>query len=102
MIERWGALVVRRALPVLIVGLILTGVAVAFGLGLEDKLSDGGFDDQKSESARELTLERDTFGNKTIDAIAVYTSKTHVATDRAFKVQLDATLGRIPQAKVSS
>jgi uncharacterized membrane protein YdfJ with MMPL/SSD domain len=102
MIERWGALVVRRALPVLIVGLILTGVAVAFGLGLEDKLSNGGFDDQKSEAARELTLERDTFGNRTIDAIAVYTSKDHVATDRAFKRQLDATLGRIPQAKVSS
>jgi len=102
MIERWGALVVRRALVVLIIGLILAGVSVAFGVGLEDKLSNGGFDDPKSEATRELVLERDTFGNKTIDAIAVYTSADLVATDAAFQQELTATLDAIPQDKVTS
>ena len=102
MIERWGALVVRRALVVLIIGLILTGVSVALGLGLEDKLSNGGFDDPKSEATRELVLERETFGNKTIDAIAVYTSTDLVATDEAFQQELAATLGAVPQDKVTS
>ena len=43
MIERWGALVVRRALVVLLVGLGITAAAAIAGIGLEDKLSAGGF-----------------------------------------------------------
>jgi uncharacterized membrane protein YdfJ with MMPL/SSD domain len=102
MIERWGAFVARRALAILLVGLVLAGVAVAFGIGLEDKLSNGGFDDPASESARELALEQDTFGNRAVDAIAIYTSADHVAADPEFESAVKATLGRIDPTQVTS
>jgi uncharacterized membrane protein YdfJ with MMPL/SSD domain len=102
MIERWGAFVVRRALAVLLLGVVVTGISVVFGIGLEDELSNGGFDDPASESTRELTLERDTFGNRSIDAIAIYTSKDLVATDAAFRTAVDTTLAKIEKDKVTA
>ncbi|NHA01326.1 hypothetical protein G5V59_19775 [Nocardioides sp. W3-2-3] len=41
MIERWGALVVRRAIVVLLVGLGITAAAAIAGIGLEDKARRG-------------------------------------------------------------
>ncbi len=102
MIERWGAVVVRRALVVLLVGLGLTFAAGFAGLGLEDKLSAGGFDDPDSEAARELALERDTFGNRAVDAIAIFSSDELSATDPEFRRQLDATLAAVPKDQVTS
>jgi uncharacterized membrane protein YdfJ with MMPL/SSD domain len=102
MIERWGALVVRRAVAVLLIGLGIAAAAVFAGVGLEDKLSSGGFDDPGSEATQELRLERETFGNKSIDAIAIYSSDDLVATDPEFKAQFDATMAAVPKDKVSS
>lgn len=102
MIERWGQVLVRRALAVLLVGLALTFAAGFAGIGLEDKLSNGGFDDPASEATRELTLERDAFGNKSIDAIAIFSSDELSATDPEFRAQLDATLAGVPKDQVSS
>ena len=42
--------------------------------GSSTHLSQGGFDDPDSESARELQPERDIFGNQNIDVVAIYTS----------------------------
>jgi uncharacterized membrane protein YdfJ with MMPL/SSD domain len=85
MIERWGAFVARRALAVLLAGLVVAVAAGAYGFGVFDHLSQGGFDDKGSESARELQAERDTFGNQNIDVVAIYTSKELVATDAEFR-----------------
>jgi trehalose monomycolate/heme transporter len=102
MIERWGAVVVRRAVAILLIGLGISAAAMVAGIGLEDKLSIGGFDDPQSEATQELTLERETFGNQSIDAIAIYSSDDLVASDPEFKAQLDDTLAQIPPDKVSS
>ncbi len=102
MIERWGGVVVRRAVAVLLVGLGITAAAMFAGLGLEDKLSSGGFDDPSSESAQELTQERDAFGNNAIDAIAIFTSDDQVVSDPAFKAELEKTLESVPAERVSS
>ncbi|GAB2972752.1 MMPL family transporter [Nocardioides montaniterrae] len=102
MIERWGALVVRRAVAILLVAMALTAGAVVAGIGLEDKLSSGGFDDPSSQSAHELDLERSTFGNRSIDVIAIFTDEDATATDRAFRSAVEATLGRIPADDVTS
>ena len=51
----------RRALAVLLIGVLLTLGAGAFGAGVFDSLSQGGFDDASSESARELDAEREAF-----------------------------------------
>ncbi len=102
MIERWGRMVVRRAVVVLLVGLGITAAAMFAGVGLEDKLSSGGFDDPSSESAQELTKERDAFGNRSIDAIAIFTSADQVVSDPAFQAELEATLASVPAERVSS
>ncbi|WP_408897120.1 MMPL family transporter [Nocardioides sp. R1-1] len=102
MIERWGALVVRRAVAVLLVGLGLTGLAAVAGLGLEDKLSAGGFDDPGTESARELALERETFGNRSIDAIVIFSSDDRAVADEDFRAEVERTVAAIPDDSVVS
>ena len=88
MIERWGAFVARRALAVLLAGIALVLLAGAYGAGVFDSLSQGGFDDPGSESRRELVAEQDNFGNKSADVVAIYSSA-------------DLTAGRpgVPQAR---
>lgn len=102
MIERWGALVVRRALAVLLVALGVTALAAIAGVGLEDKLSAGGFDDPGTESARELALERETFGNRSIDAIVIFSSDDEEAASPAFQAEVQRTVAAIPQDSVVS
>src|SRR5436190_6675681 len=102
MIERWGGVVVRRAVVVLLVGLGITAAALFAGIGLEDKLSSGGFDDPSSESAQELTQERATFGNQSIDVIAIFTSDEEVVSDAGFRSAVDATLAAVPADRVTS
>jgi trehalose monomycolate/heme transporter len=102
MIERWGALVVRRALAVLLVGLGIAAAAAVAGVGLEDKLSAGGFDDPASEGSRELALERETFGNQSIDTIIIFTSEDQQAADPAFRAEVEQTLAGVPDGIVAS
>ncbi len=102
MIERWGAVVVRRAVVVLLVGLGITAAALFAGIGLEDKLSAGGFDDPASESSQELTKEREAFGNKAIDVVAIFTSEDQVVSDPAFRAEVEATLAAAPDDRVTS
>ena len=93
MIERWGAFVARRALAVLLAGVAVTIAAGAYGFGVFDHLSQGGFDDAQSESARELAAERETFGNQNVDVIAIYSSPDHVASDPAFREGVEQVVG---------
>jgi RND superfamily putative drug exporter len=102
MIERWGGVVVRRAVVVLVVGLILTAAAAIAGVGLEDKLSAGGFDDTSSQSARELAQERATFGNRSIDVVAIFTDEHATVASKAFRSAVEATLARVPRSDVTS
>jgi len=102
MIERWGGVVVRRAVVVLLVGLLATILAGASGIGLEDKLANGGFDDPATESTRQLDLERETFGNRSVDAIAIFSSDDQVATEPAFRAEVEETLAGLPQEDISS
>ncbi len=102
MIERWGGLVVRRAVAVLLIGLGITALAGIAGLGLENKLSAGGFDDAATQSARELDLERATFGNRSIDAILIFSSPDEKASDPAFQAEVERTVASIPKDAVVS
>ncbi len=102
MVERWGAWVVKRALAVLAIGLVAIAVSGYIGVGLEDKLSGGGFDDPATESSKELSAERDAFGNNSIDAITIYTSEELNVTDPTFQAEVEETLAAIPDEKVTS
>ncbi|WP_148612404.1 MMPL family transporter [Nocardioides rubriscoriae] len=102
MIDRWGALVARRARAVLVLGLLVTLGAAAYGVGVFGALSQGGFDDPQSESARELALERDTFGNRSVDVVAIYSSPTLTADDPAFRQAVADVVAAIPAQAVAS
>ncbi|GAB3857231.1 MMPL family transporter [Nocardioides maradonensis] len=86
----------------LLVGLILTAAAAVAGTGLENKLSAGGFDDPSSQSAKELDVERATFGNRSVDVVAIFTDRDAVVSSRAFRSAVEATLSRVPAADVTS
>ncbi|MDO9457899.1 MMPL family transporter [Nocardioides sp.] len=102
MIDRWGALVARRARAVLLLGLLVTVGAAAYGVGVFDALSQGGFDDPGSESARELALEQDTFGNRGVDVVAIFSSETLTADDPAFRSAVEDVVAGIPDDAVAS
>jgi RND superfamily putative drug exporter len=87
---------------VLALGLLATVLAGVFGLGVFDSLGQGGFNDPKSEASRELTQEQDVFGNKSVDLVAIYTSKDLTVSDPEFKTQVDQTLARIPAGSTTS
>src|SRR6478735_9350247 len=101
MIERWGAFVARRALAVLLAGLAVAVAAGAYGFGVFDHLSQGGFDDQGSESARELVAERDTFGNQGVDVVAIYSSPDLVASDPAFRAGVEQVVAGLAPGTTS-
>ena len=106
MIERWGALIVRRAVVVLLVGLGVVVAAGIAGIGLEDKLGAGGFDDPGTESSRELALERDTFGNRSVDAVIIFSEgdgdDATAAADPSFREEVESTVDGFPEGAVVS
>ncbi|HYF72749.1 MAG TPA: MMPL family transporter, partial [Nocardioides sp.] len=102
MIERWGGLVARRAWSVLLAGIALTLVAGAYGSGVFDSLSQGGFDDPGSESSRELAAEADTFGNRSVDVVAIYSSDELTAADPEFRSAVADVLASLPAGTTAS
>jgi RND superfamily putative drug exporter len=102
MMERWGALVARRALAILLAGLALVIAAGVYGFGVFDHLAQGGFDDPDSESSRELAMERETFGNRTVDAVAIYSSDELTARSPEFRAEVARTLDEIPEGTTST
>ena len=94
--ERWAALVARRAGAVLALGVLLTVVAAAFGAGVFGSLSQGGFDDPGSETAQEQRAERAAFGNRTVDVVAVYSDADRTAADPGFRRAVEDALADLP------
>lgn len=96
MLERWGGFVARRAVLVLVSAILVTVAAAAYGAGVFDSLSQGGFDDRGSESARELDAERDTFGNRSVDVVAIYSSDDLTASDAQFRAAVEDVVADLP------
>ena len=96
MIDTWGAVVARRAVAVLLAGLAVVLAAGAYGLGVFDHLSQGGFDDPGSESARELRAEQAEFGNTSLDVVAIYSSDDLRADDPEFRSAVERVVAGIP------
>ncbi len=102
MLQRWSGVLIRRTRVVLGLGLLVTVLAGGFGLGVFDSLGQGGFEDPSSEAARELGREREVFGNKSVDVVAIYRSPDLEVSDPAFKAEVDETLARIPDGTTTS
>ncbi len=86
----------------LLAGVALVLAAGAYGSGVFDSLSQGGFDDPDSEASRELALERDTFGNQGVDVVAIYSSDDLTADDPEFRSAVEAVVAGLPEGTTSS
>ncbi len=105
MIERWAGVVARRARRVLIIGVLVTIGAATYGLGVFDSLSQGGFDDPNTESSRELRLEQETFGNQSVDVVAIYAAPAGSGLsvdDPTFESAVRDVVAELPAAAVTS
>jgi uncharacterized membrane protein YdfJ with MMPL/SSD domain len=97
----WGNLVARRSWVVLLAGVAVVLAAAAYGLGVFANLSNGGFDDPATDSAKELALEQRTFPGRDADLVVIYSSSTARVSDAAFQNAVQDTLAALPKAEVA-
>ena len=97
MMQTWGRFVAQRAWAVLIGGLVLAAGAAVFGLGVFGSLSNGGFDDPASESARSLAAEHSTFTSHDADIVVIYSSASMKVSDPAFKESVLNVIKGLPK-----
>ncbi|PRY45861.1 MMPL family transporter [Umezawaea tangerina] len=95
MFAKWGSLAYHRRWVVLIAIVLLSVGGGIWGLGVFDKLSQGGYDAPGSEAARANKVAQDAFGRQGGDVIVIYTAPQGSTVDSpelAAKVakQLDA------------
>ncbi|MEO8517761.1 MAG: efflux RND transporter permease subunit [Dermatophilaceae bacterium] len=100
MMQSWGRLVGRRAWTVLVAGLLLVVAAAVFGLGVFGSLSNGGYDDPESESARSLIAEHATFTSHDPDIVVIYSSTSMKATDPAFRRAVSNVITGLPKGSI--
>ncbi|MFC6092859.1 MMPL family transporter [Saccharothrix lopnurensis] len=72
MFAKWGSLAYRRRWVVLIATVLLTVVGGIWGLGVFDKLGQGGYEAPGSEAARADRVTQDAFGRQGGDVLVVY------------------------------
>jgi len=100
MMRSWGALVARRAWTVLVAGLVLVAAAAVFGFGVFGSLSNGGYDDPASESARALAKENVTFTSHDADVVVIYSSASMTVSDAAFRESVSNVVKALPRDSV--
>ena len=98
MFARWGNIVYRlryTVIGVMVAGLLALGV---YGLGLADHLSQSGFDDPGSDSAKAAQLNDRVYGrDHTVDVIALYTAPAgKTVDDPTFKKEILDNLNSLP------
>ncbi|HWJ82576.1 MAG TPA: MMPL family transporter [Nocardioides sp.] len=101
MLDRWGATVARRSRLVLALGLLVVVAAAVYGSGVFDHLSRGGFDDDGAEGRQEIAQERDVFGNRAPDVVAIYSSEELTADAPAFRAAVRDVVESLPKDAVA-
>ncbi|WP_461123678.1 MMPL family transporter [Saccharothrix stipae] len=91
MFAKWGSLAYRRRWVVLIATVALAVVGGIWGLGVFDRLSQGGYEAPTSEAARANQVAQDAFGRQGGDVLAVYDT-----TDPAQLQRISAELADLP------
>ncbi|HEY7045224.1 MAG TPA: MMPL family transporter [Nocardioidaceae bacterium] len=86
----------RRPVAVLVAGVALLVVSIGYGVGVFGALSNGGFDDPATESAKELAAEQAAFDNHDADVVAIYSSDHLTAADPRFEAAVQAVVDDLP------
>ena len=100
MMQNWGRLVAQRAWTVLIAGMALVLAAALFGLGLFGSLSNEGFEDPDSESARATAKQEAIFPGIDVDIVVIYSSRSMKVTDPAFRESVSKVVSGLPSSSV--
>jgi RND superfamily putative drug exporter len=100
MMQRWGRFVARRAWTVLVAGLLLVAAAAVFGLGVFGSLSNGGYDDPASDSARSLVKEHATFISHDADIVVIYSSASMKVSDPVFRAAVTNVINGLPVGSI--
>ncbi|MDQ3105798.1 MAG: MMPL family transporter [Actinomycetota bacterium] len=87
--QRWGRFVARRRWVVLGLAALVIAATAMFGTGVFAALTDGGFDDPDSESARAQARITETFGRTDADVLVLYSGTTDVADPAARRAVTD-------------
>ena len=98
--KTWGGFLGSRARAVLIVGMVLVAAAALYGLGVFGALSNGGYDDPASESARSLIAEHKTFTSHDADIVVIYSSPSLKVSDPAFRLAVSNIISGLPRGSI--
>jgi uncharacterized membrane protein YdfJ with MMPL/SSD domain len=98
----WGSRVARLRWPVLIVALIAVIGSGVWGFGVFGQLTEGGYNDPRSESARAAEMAATATGGQGGDVIAVYTPDQGTIDDAALTKRIKERLGALPKTAVES
>ncbi|WP_067451430.1 MMPL family transporter [Actinomadura macra] len=101
MLSGLGRLIHRRRWSSLVLILVLTGVAGAFGVGVLAKFKAGGFEDPDASSTLVTKLGGTYFGNTSPDVLVLYKSDTMTVDDPRYKAAVVTTIARLPKARVA-
>lgn len=98
---RWGRAVHRHRRTVIELVVLIIAAAGWWGLGVFDRLSEGGYDDPGSESARVDQIVEQALGRQSDDVVVVYTAPegTTVDTPR-IAGKITASLDALPRDAV--
>ncbi|MFI9380852.1 MMPL family transporter [Kutzneria sp. NPDC052558] len=102
MFASWGRVAFRRRWIVIIAVLLLTVIGGAWGAGVSDKLTQGGYDDPGSQAAQVDKVIEDAIGKQGGDVVVLYTAPASTTVDDpALAAKINAKLAALPAADVS-
>ncbi|MGP4022783.1 MMPL family transporter [Actinomadura sp. 3N407] len=100
MLSGLGRLIHRRRWTSLVLIMIMTGVAGAWGLGVLSKFKEGGFEDPDASSTLVAKLGATYFGSTNPDVLVLYSSDTMTVDDPRYQASVVTTIARLPKANV--
>ena len=100
MFHRWGYVVHRRWITVLVAGALFVAVAAWWGTGVFGALSGGGFEDPESESAAASAQSAEVFGRTAADVVVLYEHSELTVDDPQFRAAVTDTLDDLPRDEV--
>ncbi|MEU8344639.1 MMPL family transporter [Spirillospora sp. NPDC048832] len=100
MLSGLGRLIHRRRWTSLVLILVTTAVAGAWGLGVFAKFKEGGFEDPDASSTLVAKLGATYFGSTNPDVLVLYSSDTMTVDDPRYEAAVIGTVARLPKANV--
>ena len=100
MFAAWGSWVARFRRPVFVLTLAAVIAAGVWGMGVFGRLTEGGYNDPNSESARAAEVAQEALGAQGGDVVVIYTPARGSIDDPALVRRVEDRLGALPRGAV--